>query len=303
MKKLIALILTLLLLLPTLASCGEDPDPPDPPDPPRESTRVPKDIHVEGEEDTVPEETEPESKPANEAHIPVEIKPSPDKYTWYIKDYVGKNAASFGYTSFSKDRMDRYGAAVVKIVFVAKDGTYVDISDEEVLKKYVVTAQNIEPNTEMKLSYMKDSRGREIDYFAAYQSIETIVLAVKEKGDKDKEVQKLTAIKPSPDKYTWYINDYVGRNLLTCGYTAFGGTRRDSYGNCSLELIINSTDGAFIDCEDPEVLKQYVVISQDIPPNTELKLEYLKLSNGEETENIVSSKNIADISLTVTPIG
>ena len=32
-------------------------------------------------------------------HEEVEVKQSPDKYTWYIKDYVGKNVAAFGYTS------------------------------------------------------------------------------------------------------------------------------------------------------------------------------------------------------------
>lgn len=29
----------------------------------------------------------------------ITIKNSPDKYTWYIKNYVGKNCASIGYTS------------------------------------------------------------------------------------------------------------------------------------------------------------------------------------------------------------
>ncbi len=35
----------------------------------------------------------------SETHTPVSIKTSPDKYTWYIKDYVGKNCATLGYTS------------------------------------------------------------------------------------------------------------------------------------------------------------------------------------------------------------
>ena len=40
----------------------------------------------------------------------ITIKNSPDKYTWYIKNYVGKNCASIGYTSMGGDRMDHYGA-------------------------------------------------------------------------------------------------------------------------------------------------------------------------------------------------
>ena len=42
-------------------------------------------------------------KPTDET---ITIKDSPDKYTWYIKNYVGKNCASIGYTSMGGDRMD-----------------------------------------------------------------------------------------------------------------------------------------------------------------------------------------------------
>ena len=38
-------------------------------------------------------------------HEQIIIKESPDKYTWYIKDYVGKDCASFGYTSISDRRI------------------------------------------------------------------------------------------------------------------------------------------------------------------------------------------------------
>ena len=43
--------------------------------------------------------------------------------------------------------MDRYGAAVVELIIVADDGSYVDPSDEELLKCYVVMDQGIAPNT------------------------------------------------------------------------------------------------------------------------------------------------------------
>ena len=45
-------------------------------------------------------------QPANES---ITIKNSPDKYTWYIKNYVGKNCASIGYTSMGGDRMQKNG--------------------------------------------------------------------------------------------------------------------------------------------------------------------------------------------------
>ena len=48
--------------------------------------------------------------PSQAPRIPAAINASPDKYTWYIQDYVGRNAAGFGYTSLGGDRMDHYGA-------------------------------------------------------------------------------------------------------------------------------------------------------------------------------------------------
>ncbi len=38
----------------------------------------------------------------------VAVKASPGKYTWYMRNYVDKNVASFGYTSWGGDRMDEY---------------------------------------------------------------------------------------------------------------------------------------------------------------------------------------------------
>lgn len=109
----------------------------------------------------------------------VAINPSPDKYTWYIKNYVGKNLASFGYTSLSNDRMDSYGAGYLKLVLNAEDGSYVDYENEEELQKYVVTAQNIAPNTEMKYTFQTDSEGEEYDNLVASQTYEEIELTVK----------------------------------------------------------------------------------------------------------------------------
>ena len=97
-------------------------------------------------------------------HTPVTIKSSPHTYTWYIQDYVGRNAASIGYTSLGGDRLERYGAGVLKFIFVTEDGTYLDYENENMLKQFVVAEQSLKPNTEMKLTFQKDSKGKEYGY-------------------------------------------------------------------------------------------------------------------------------------------
>ena len=111
----------------------------------------------------------------------VEIKPSPDKYTWYIKNYVGKNCASIGkYSSWNECLYDdSYGYGSIKFIIIADDNSYVDPSDKESLKNYVVTAQNIEPNTELKLVFLKRDDGTEYDSLIESQSIQEIELYVK----------------------------------------------------------------------------------------------------------------------------
>lgn len=232
----------------------------------------------------------------------ITVKASPDKYTWYIKNYVGKNVASFGYTSAMEDRRDEYGAANIKLVFVAEDGSYIDPSDIESLKKYVVTGQNIAPNTELKLTFDKDSSGIEYDNLVENQSIEEISLSVKEAGEIKEKVVSLTSIKVSPDKYTWYIKDYVGKNVASFGYTSLMDDRRDEYGAANVKLVLIADDGTYIDPTDVELMKNYVVTGQNIEPNTELKLIFDKDSEGVEYDNLVENQNIEEIELQVKRI-
>ena len=107
-----------------------------------------------------------------------EIKASPDKYTWYIKNYVGRNCASIGYFSWDNARLDRYGEGEIKLVFISEDGAFVEPYDTEVMKKYIVTGQNVAPNTELKLVFRKDENGDEYNSIDT-QSIEEIELYVK----------------------------------------------------------------------------------------------------------------------------
>ncbi len=231
-------------------------------------------------------------------HIPIPIRRSTDKYTWYIKDYLGMNAASVGYTSWGGDRMDAYGESHVKIVFLSSDGTYVDIDDKKALQNYVVATQNTPPNTPVLLTFMTDSDGNEYDNLVQSQSIDEIVLGVK-KVDSSETAPTLTQITPSPDKYTWYIKDYVGRNANYVGYTSWGGDRMDTYGEAHVEIRFISNNGSYVDIENEDELKKYTVTKQNVRPNTKLKLTFLKDSDGEEYDNLIDYQSIEEINLYV----
>lgn len=232
--------------------------------------------------------------------LPVVIKDSPDKYTWYIKNYVGKNCASFGYTSMGGNRMDSYGSGLLELVFITPDGSYLDL-DEDTLKQYVVTAQNIVPNTELKLTFQKDSDGNEYDNLVDTQTYEEIVLSIKKVNTQNSNNISLTEINPSPDKYTRYISDYTGRNLASCGYVSLGGNLMARYGAAVITLVVVPDDGSFVDPKDEETLKNYVVTGQNVSPNTELKLEFETDSNGKEYDNLIALQNIEEIELNVKP--
>ena len=150
-----------------------------------------------------------ESKTENEItkHEEVTIKTSPDKYTWYVKDYVGKNLASFGYTSLGGDRMDHYGEGYIELALINQSGKYIDIENEDELKKYYVAAQNLEPNTEIKYTFQKDEEGNDENGLISSQTVEEILLYVKEVGNTDDTEITLTPIQTAPDSYTYYIRD------------------------------------------------------------------------------------------------
>lgn len=300
MKKTIALLLAVLTLL-SVCACGnkssEKPEKTeelsDATEQTRETTEAVSDTQaISATDEVVPQETD------SMTDAPMLAT---DKYTQYIKNYVGKNCASIGYTSLSQKRMDKYGAGLLQLVFVTADGTYVDIEDEEAMKEYVVIGQSLMPNTELKLSYQKDDEGNEYDNLVDWQSCEEIVLAVKAVGAEDFDFT-LTEIKPSPDKYTYYIADYAGRNLASCGYTSLGGDLRVNYGAANIKFVIVTDDGSFVDPNDMEQLKNYVVTAQNIAPNTEMTVVMLKDSEGNEYSNLTESQSIEEIELYVKQV-
>ena len=229
------------------------------------------------------------------------LKPSPDKYTQYVDKYVGMNAANVGYASLGGDRMIRIGDGLLEIVYVTADGSYVGIDDEEALKNYVIVAQSPEPNTEVKLAFEKDEEGNEYGSLIEHQSYEKIDLLVKEVGSEDPDIT-LTQIEPSPDKYTYYIQDYVGKNVRNIGYISLAGDCRDRYGDANVLLNLVAEDGSFIDVSDETILQQYVVTGQNVAPNTEMKLTYEVDDEGTEYSNLIDTQTYDAITLTVRPV-
>ncbi len=235
-------------------------------------------------------------------HVPVAVRPSPDKYTWYVQDYVGRNAAGFGYTSLGGDRLEQYGDGYLEFIFVTEDGMFIDIEDEAQLQKYIVTGQNLAPDTEMKYIFSKDSKGREYSNLIDFQSVRFIDLTVKRIDGTmagDPVAFELIPIHPSPDKYTTYIRNYVGKNVASFGYTSLGGDRRDEYGAGNIKFNFVADDGAYLDPENIDLLKQYVVTSQDVAPNAKMKLVFQKDSKGKEYSNLIDSQTYQSITLYV----
>lgn len=245
-----------------------------------------------------------EQGPAQEQVV---IKQSTDKHTWYVKNYVGMNAASVGYTALDGSRRDAYGAGTLKVVFKTSDGAYVDYETDEEgnepegLKNYVVVAQDLEPNTELSYTFMLDENGEEYDNLVNVQNYEEIVLAVAPIGSSS-PAPELTHIEASPDKYTRYVKDYVGRNLKTCGYLSLAGWYCDAYGQSYIQFSVSADDGSYVDVSDEETLKQYVVTSQSVAPNTPISMMFMTDENGEEYDNLVETRSVESINLTVTKV-
>lgn len=244
------------------------------------------------------------SAPAQQTKT-VQIKKSPDKYTHYVKNYVGMNAANVGYMAMDGRRHDEYGNGVHPvIVFVTPDGTHIDSSDSEskLLRKYRVSNQNVAPNTKIKSTFDKDEDGTEYDNLTTWNSIDEIVLAVDEVG-KSGNSTDMTKIKASPNNTTAYIRDYVGRNLADCGYVSLTGKFVDGYvGGSYVQLDVNASDGSYVDVSDSKSLSQYRVTAQSVEPNTELTFEHEKDEDGTEYENLAINQSISSITLSVEKI-
>ena len=238
-------------------------------------------------------------------HVPEVVNISPDKYTWYVQDYIGRNAASIGYTSISGIRYDRYGNGLLRINYVANDGTYVDIENDDMLKQFIVTGQSLNPNTEINLEYRIDSSGKEFSNLIDHQNYEEIDLLVSRLDGtmyNDAIGYVVAEINPSPDKYTEYIGNYVGKNLRSIGYTSIAGNRMMQIGGAYIKQNFVASDGTYIDPQDAEQLASYVVVSQDLSPNTQISMVYRTDSDGNEFSNLVDYQSYDQLTFYVEKI-
>lgn len=251
------------------------------------------------------------------------IKESQNKYIWYLKDYVGKNAKSFGEMKGDK-RYEKYGNGNIYFTFVSTDGTLVTNDN---LEQYIVVGQSLRPNTEIKYQYKKYSDGTEYDTSIESQNIEYIELkvaklikeekiaenkkgeSIENSGTKNEISEKAQAamnhtpisVNSSPDKYTWYLKDYVGRNLTSCGTLRLGGFLMEDYGEGGIKFVIITDDGSAIDLENDDELKKYIVTGQSVAPNSEIKYTFDKDNNGKEY-SWVDTQTLEQVELYVSKI-
>ena len=68
-------------------------------------------------------------------------------------------------------------------MFTAEDGSFVDSSDVNSLKCYIVIDQDIASNTELQMNYETDSKGQEYDNLIKSQNYEEINLTVRRLDD------------------------------------------------------------------------------------------------------------------------
>ena len=127
---------------------------------------------------TVQENTISEKAQIAMNHIPTTINTSPDKYTWYMKDYVGRRLNNVGTVRLGGFLMDDYGDGGIKFILLVDDGSEIDLENENELKNYIVTSQGVAPNSEIKYTFMKKSDGAEYDNLIDYQNIEEVELYV-----------------------------------------------------------------------------------------------------------------------------
>lgn len=220
-------------------------------------------------------------------------------YTYEIRNYVGKNVASVGSINGSFT-IDEYGAGELRMAFVTEDGMLVSKSDE-IAKHHTVVGQSIKSGSPLTIVHLRDNNGEPYSNLVDYQSYDELILYVAPVENTSYQPTS-TELRPTLDRHIYHIRDYVGRNAASFG-TVLGNDRIDEYGSGELRIAFTAEDGSYVDVSDINNLKEYVVVDQDIAPNTELKLNYETDSKGEEYDNLIRSQNYEEINLTVRRLG
>ena len=230
-------------------------------------------------------------------HTPETVKVSDDAHITYMKDYVGMNLANAAYEAPAGMMRIQYIAsdlmANIEVLASTPDGKPIEEDD---MKNYYIVAQSIKPNSVISTSYsIKD--GEESIYIShmSPSAIRFNVLPVgTEPSDNDLNITKVNV---SEDANVEYIRDYRGLNLGMIGevYSSDNGVR-DEYGEADVILVPNSTDGSYIDPSDEENLKNFVVIGQDVAPNSKLTVTY------DDSNNFARDQTLSMINISVVNV-
>lgn len=219
-------------------------------------------------------------------------------YTYPIRNYIGKNAASVGKMR-GESLVEEYGSGYVRIVFVTEDGMIL-VGDDNLKKGYIIVGQSIAAGSPITVVHKRDSKGRPYSYSVDFQSYEELILYAAPVGNTTYH-PKAIDLNPTLDRHCFFIRDYSGRNAASFG-RYYGDTRVDEYGAGKLRITFTCEDGSFVDASTEDSLKGYMVISQDIEVNTELKIDYTTDSKGNEFDYSIRSQNLEEINLTVRKI-
>ena len=198
-------------------------------------------------------------------------------YCYEIRDYLGRNAASIG-TGSENQTTEDYGKAKLKIVYLANDGEYLAPLDTKKLRKYVVYDQSLVAGSTLIAVAARYSNG--LLSMTEYQNYEELLLFVHKVGTDIPQKPSINAISPSLDRRTYYIRDYVGRNAASVGFYN-GNKRYETYGPGRIEIVFSTKDGIYLDASKNKLLEQYVVIGQDLEPNTKLTYAFYDHPEGE----------------------
>lgn len=148
-------------------------------------------------------------------------RPSPNKFTQYVRDYTSRTLEDVGYTALNGKRYDIYGpSGYVQIIIMSEEGSVLNPTDYDNFKYYTVLSQNIAPDTEISFTYTSNEEGKET---VSYQSIESIqiTVALSEIGQKtlDAITEEEEALKASGLLSELYKGTYeVGKDIPSGNY-------------------------------------------------------------------------------------
>lgn len=216
-------------------------------------------------------------------------------YTYPIRNYVGKNVASIG-KKYGDYLIDEYGNGYLRVVYVSEDGMVFSL-DDEAKKQYTVIEQSLHAGNMLTVVHLRDSRGKPYSNLVDYQSYEEIILYIAPIGETGYQPD-VADISPVIDRHCYFVRDYIGRNAASFG-KYYGDDRVDEYGAGKLRLTFTSEDGSYVDSSREESLKSYIIVSQDIEANSELKIEYEIDSEGKEYDTLIQNQNYEEINLIV----